>query len=127
MVGDNQMIETILAITGLIIGYIIAYKINSSKLKLLEEELKKYKFGIKSAYVKFGKTFEQFAPFTNRFTDEDKSNFKFLGQPIDGIIFNPEGIKFIDIKTGSSQLSNKQEHIKKLIQEGKVSFEEVRF
>jgi len=109
------------------IGIGFTYRYFSKKLTSLEEELKNYKFGIKSAYVKFGKTFEQYVPFTNNFTEEERNNFYFLGQPIDGIIFTDNEIQVIEIKTGNANLSPKQEKIKKLVQEGKVSFKEVRF
>lgn len=94
---------------------------------MLNEEISRYKFGIKSAYIKFGKTFEQYAPFTEKFTESERNNFYFLGQPIDGVIFDEDSIKIVEIKTGNSNLSPKQEKIKKLVQEGKVSFKEVRF
>ena len=96
-------------------------------MNLLKEEVKRYKFGIRSAYVKFGKTFEQFAPFTNKFKEGEKEKFMFLGCPIDGIIFGDEKITFIEIKTGNSMLSPKQSKIKNLIENKRVEFREVRF
>ena len=71
--------------------------------------------------------FEQFVPFTKRFSKEDKENFKFLGQPIDGIIFGKNEITFVEIKTGKSELTENQKRIQALIKEKKVSFREVRF
>ena len=114
-------------IASLILGIVLTYKYLSKKIEFQEQELKRYKFGIKSAYVKFGKTFEQYAPFTSKFTEEERSNFYFLGCPIDGIIFKEDEIQLVEIKTGNSLLSRKQENIKNLVQNGKVSFKEVRF
>jgi len=96
-------------------------------MKGLQLELKNSIFATKSAYVKFGKTFEQFAPFTKDFTQEEKNGLIFLGMPLDGIIFGEENIKFVEIKTGNAQLSSKQKKIKRMINEGKVEFMEVRY
>ena len=76
---------------------------------------------------KFGRMFEQFAPFTKRFSKEDRENFKFLGQPIDGIIFGKNEITFVEIKTGNSELTENQKQVRDLIQQKKINFWEVRF
>lgn len=52
----------------------------------------------------------------------DPNTFRFIGNPIDGIQFNDDGIIFVEIKTGKSRLSNGQKHIKKLIKEGNIYF-----
>lgn len=122
----TKMIYEIITTAGVLaLGY-LSYRLYE-KGKNLNTEIKKYKFGIKSAYVKFGKTFEQFAPFTKKFTDEERQRFIFLGCPIDGVIFNKNKITFVEIKTGDSALSPKQNKIKKLINQGKVEFKEVRY
>lgn len=119
------MIIQIITIGIIAISY-FAYKLYK-KSKHLESELKKTTFSLRSAYVKFGKTFEQFAPFTKNFTQEEKNGFTFLGMPIDGIIFGDDTIKFVEIKTGDSQLSAKQKKIRKMIENGQVEFMEVRY
>ncbi len=116
------IITTLIAIT---LGY-FAYRLYK-KSKDLESQLKQATFSLRSAYVKFGKTFEQFVPFTNDFTQEEKNRFVFLGMPIDGIIFGEDSIKFVEIKTGAAQLSGKQKKIKKMIEDGRVEFKEVRY
>ena len=118
------MIITI--IIGIGIGALIVWKYTKNDMDLLKEEIKRYKFGIKSAYCKFGKTFEHFAPFTKNFPG-DKEKSVFLGMPIDFICFDEDTIKFIEVKTGSSWLSPKQKFIKKQIEQGKVEFKEVRY
>lgn len=50
-----------------------------------------------------------------------------MGMPIDGICFDEDSIKFIEIKTGNSKLSQKQEKIKKMVENKKVEFKEVRY
>ena len=47
--------------------------------------------------------------------------------PIDGVIFGKDKIKFVEIKTGESQLSGKQKKIRKMIENGQVEFMEVRY
>lgn len=119
-----KMITIITTIIGIIIGGLIIYKYNSKQINLLNEEIKRYKYGVKSAYVKFGKTFEHFAPFTKQF---NKENAKFLGEPIDYICFDEDKIRFIEVKTGNSQLSHKQNKIKKMIENKQIEFKEVRY
>lgn len=118
-----MIISTITGIACLVAIY-IAYRLHK-KSTFLEQELKQANSKIKSAYVKFGKTFEHFAPFTNKFPS--KENAVFLGCPIDYICFDQDSIKFIDVKTGFAQLSPKQKFIKKQIEEGKVKFLELRY
>jgi len=93
----------------------------------LKQELENKDKYILNAYKKFGRMFEQFVPFTKRFSKEDKENFKFLGQPIDGIIFGKDKIIFVEIKTGKSELTENQKRVRDLIQQKKVNFWEVRF
>lgn len=76
---------------------------------------------------KYGRMFEQFAPFTKRFSKEDRENFKFLGRPIDGVIFGQNEITFVEIKTGNSELTESQKRVRDLIQQKKINFWEVRF
>lgn len=75
----------------------------------------------KSSEVRVGKIGENMAPFLNGWP-YDPNNFRFLGNPIDGVQFNEDELIFIEIKTGRSALSKKQKWIKQLIKEGKVGF-----
>lgn len=125
------MIILIISIIGTIfIGVSIYLFLKSKKSKKqiedFETELKKYKYYLKSAYVKFGKTFEHFAPFTKNFPGDKQTTF-FLGQPIDFICFDDKSIKFIEVKTGNSMLSPKQKKIKQLIENKQVEWHEVRY
>lgn len=122
----NKYVITTITTAGIIALAYLAYRLNK-KSKDLESQLKKITFSLRSAYVKFGKTFEQFAPFTKNFTQEEKNGFTFLGMPIDGVIFGEDKIKFVEIKTGESQLSGKQKRIKKMVENGQVEFMEVRY
>ncbi|MFW9872084.1 MAG: Holliday junction resolvase-like protein [Candidatus Thorarchaeota archaeon] len=117
------MIEIII---GIIIGSVIVWKYLNNKIESLNDEVKRYKFGIKSAYVKFGKSFENFVPFISNFPG-NRENTTFLGMPLDFISFDEDSIKFIEVKTGNSQLSPKQRKIKQMIENKQVEFKEVRY
>lgn len=79
----------------------------------------------KSSEVRLGKIGENLAPFIQDWPYEP-GNFRFLGNPVDGISINDDSIVFIEIKTGNSRLSSGQKKAKKLIKEGKVRFETFR-
>jgi len=83
-------------------------------------------FDYRSLYVKHGKHWEQFAPFLKDFPG-NKENFRFIGMPIDGIIFDDDEIKFVEIKTGNGKLSEKQQRVKNLVERKKVSWKELRY
>jgi predicted Holliday junction resolvase-like endonuclease len=110
----------------LVIG-VLAVKLtfDGRKLKKIIKDLKKDRDKTlsqkKSSEVRLGKIGENMAPF---FSDwpYDPNTFRFIGNPVDGIQFNEDGIIFVEIKTGKSRLSNGQKHIKKLIKEGNIYF-----
>jgi predicted Holliday junction resolvase-like endonuclease len=63
------------------------------------------------------------------FHSEFKYNVKDLVpvfRPIDYIVFAEDEVVFLEIKIGTSQLSEKQKKIRNLVQQGKVRFEEHR-
>ena len=86
----------------------------------------------RSRSVLRGKTTEHFAPITEEFLKEFvPSDAKFIGSPIDYIIFSGAGsitdgeekdieIVFMDIKTGKARLTKVQRAIKKAIEEKKI-------
>ncbi len=77
-----------------------------------------------SIAVSYGKIIEQIAPFMDDFPG-DFRNFRFIGTPIDGIIFDNDEIKFVEIKTRGSKMSEVQKRIKKLVEKKRVSWHEV--
>ncbi len=89
------------------------------------KRIKKIESELLSRSVVSGKVAEQLAPFLQEFRDNLR-NFRFIGSPIDGIIFGDDEITFVEVKTGNSNLTERQKRIKKLIQEKKVSWKEVR-
>lgn len=103
----------------------IAWRVHL-RIKNLQKELKTSQSKLTSAYVKFGKSFEHFVPFTKDF-EGDIEKTVFLGMPIDFICFDKDAVKFIEVKTGQAKLSPKQNFIRKQIEQGKVKFIEVRY
>ena len=74
----------------------------------------------------YGKISEQWFPLMDGFP-YDSHNFRFLGAPIDGIQFEEDKIVFCEFKANHSQLTTDQRHIKRLIQDRKVYWEEFHF
>jgi len=104
----------------------VLWAINKTRQYLaLKEELKKNISDRKSDEVRLGQIAEQIAPFLDKINYNPKS-MRFLGSPIDFVVFDTEKIVFIEVKTGNSRLTPKQRDIRKLIQDKKVEFEEVR-
>jgi predicted Holliday junction resolvase-like endonuclease len=75
----------------------------------------------KSSEVRLGKIGENLAPFTEGWP-WDANNFRFLGNPVDGVQFNDDEIIFVEIKTGKARLSRSQKDFRDLVKKGKVSF-----
>jgi len=89
------------------------------------KEIAKLKSEKKSISVIHGQNIEELIPFSKNFL-YDYRNFKFIGAPVDGIVFNDDKIVFVEIKTGSSRLNNKQEKIKNLVENKEVYWEEIK-
>ena len=95
---------------------------------LLEQEIdsrKKILSQKKSSEVRIGNIAERLAPFLDDF-EFDPETCIFLGQPIDYLSFGDDGVTFIEVKSGKSQLSPKQRHIRDLIKAKQVSWKEFR-
>ena len=99
----------------------------TEEIKKLKRELEEKNQIIRNLCKKSGRTFEQFTPFTRFFSKEERENFVFVGQPIDGIIFCKDKIILCEIKTLNSCRTPNQERVKELVEKGKVEFREVRY
>ncbi len=115
-----MILELIIFVLIVFIGFLIGIII---KLKRNFKELVHKK---KSSDVIHGSSWEQFVPFMKNFPYA-KEDFKFLGKPIDGIVFSDDEIVFLEFKTGQSGLSEGQRKIRQLVSEGKVRFEVMRY
>ena len=96
-----------------------------SRLGALQRALADLQFSKDSQSVKYGKMTEHFIPFTKDFPF-NAENFRFLGNPIDGIVFEEGRIIFAEFKAAGSQLSPKQRRIKELVEQKKVEWFEHR-
>lgn len=96
-----------------------------SRASKLEEALSQLRFQKSSQSVKYGKTMEQFLPFSAEFPFS-KQDFRFLGSPIDGIAFELDKIVFVEFKAADSQLSERQKQIKKLVNEKRIEWFELK-
>lgn len=83
------------------------------------------KFQKRSLSSRYGKSVENFMPFLQDYPYEP-ANFRFLGNPIDGISFEEDKIVFVEFKAANSTLSSKQQKIKELVLDKKVDFAEIR-
>ena len=105
---------------------LIAVIFLAKKVNILNSKISEIEFSYRSMHVKHGKNWEHFAPFMDKFPG-NKENFRFIGNPIDGVIFDSDGIKFVEVKTGTSSLSQKQKAIKNLIENKQVSWHELAY
>ena len=85
----------------------------------LRNQLNELQFLKSSQSVKYGKLTEQWIPFSSQFP-HDAAKFRFIGEPIDGIVFEDDAIVFTEFKTATSQLSSVQKKIKQLVEAGKI-------
>ena len=99
---------------------LLLYKFSSLQSRFADLEFKKG-----SQSVKYGKLTEQWIPFSEKFPFSSE-NFRFLGNPIDGLAFEQDKIVFCEFKTHKAGLSPKQKAIKELVQGKKVYWLEFR-
>lgn len=88
----------------------------------LAAELVKIKSQKKSSEVRTGLIAEQMAPFLEGFPYNPK-NAVFLGRPLDFVVFDEDGVHFVEVKSGKAQLSSKQRRIRDHLRDKKVTFE----
>lgn len=92
------------------------------ELNAKDKELKKVISQKKSSEVRTGLIAEQMAPFLEGFP-YNPQNACFMGKPLDFVVFEEDGVRFVEVKSGKSQLSSSQRKIRDLIKENKVTFE----
>lgn len=117
MWGEYKVGITSLLVLLLFIVSVIAY--------FLYKDNQTLRFTNRSTNVKFGKYTEQFMPILEEYP-YDKTKFRFIGSPIDGVQFEKDRIIFIEFKTNDSQLSERQKSIRQLVKGGKIEWDEIR-
>ncbi len=117
------MIEVLLLAVIVILSFLAVYLyLKSSQL---EKELEELAFQKRSQSVKYGKLTEQFVPFIDDFPF-DSTKFRFLGDPIDGVVFEENEIIFCEFKAANARLNERQRKIKELVKEKKVNWFEFK-
>ena len=117
------MFELILII--IIIALIIFLVLVLMHLFAVKEELASLMYMKRSQSVKYGQLTEQWIPFSSKFPFNSQ-NFRFIGKPIDGLAFEDDKVVFVEFKTNKSGLNENQKKVKKLIEEKKVEWFELR-
>ena len=113
------MLTLIIVILSLLVVVLLALYLN------LRQKYQALRHSKKSQSSRYGKMTEQFLPFLDDYP-YDPQNFRFLGTPIDGVQFEDDKVVLIEFKTAQSQLSSRQKNVRRLVEEGKVEFEEHR-
>src|SRR5688572_23939753 len=120
------MQNTIIALVGamllllLLLLLLVYYK---RRFDAMREELEEERSRQRSLSTVYGRISQQWFPLMDRHP-YDARGFRFLGAPIDGIQFEEDKIVFCEFKANRSGLTPEQRHIRKLVQAGKVYWEE---
>lgn len=91
----------------------------------LEQRLESLQLAKSSQSVRYGKLTEQWIPLAKEFP-YNAEDFRFIGSPIDGVVFDSDEVVLCEFKAAGSQLSEKQRRIKELVENGKVKWYEFR-
>ncbi|UCG95305.1 MAG: hypothetical protein JSV92_04670 [archaeon] len=86
----------------------------------------KEKYRKASISVRHGKFLEHYIPWIKKIFPHRPERFRFIGNPIDGILFDDDKIIFMEFKTGKSYLNEAQRKIKSLVEAKKVEWKEIK-
>jgi predicted Holliday junction resolvase-like endonuclease len=133
--GNQAMELTVIIVVLVVVAvvvFIAGYFIGKNNERNNEAESRQ-DFQTRSRSVMKGKISEQLAPFLPDFpVDLKASEAKFIGQPIDFLIFkgmddqNIAEVVFVEIKSGNSQLNPIQRKVRDAINEKRVRWHEYR-
>lgn len=115
------MMDLIFWLGFLLVFIVLIYLIRRYRLLYLKEKQRKA-----SISVKHGKLLEHFIPWIKKIFPYNPERFRFIGNPIDGILFDEDKIVFMEFKTGKSRLNDSQKKIKYLVKNKKVEWKEIR-
>jgi hypothetical protein len=94
---------------GIIIGAIVGVALS-------------YQTAITPLHQRIGKlTSQQYHTFMKQYP-YNPNNFRYLGDPIDGIQFEEDKILLVSFKTGNTLRTPEQEHIKNIVENGNVNW-----
>lgn len=119
-----------LLIFGIFIGYFIGKILRDKHWK--EQILEERKDAIAKSRATLGGLFsEQLAPYLPDFP-YNPSEVRFIGKPIDFLVFkgadskNIDEVIFVEVKSGKAKINNHEKNLKNAIEKGKVRWEEYR-
>lgn len=92
---------------------------------MLKKDYDELLFSKRSQSVKYGQLTEQWIPFSKSYP-YDPQNFRFIGNPIDGVSFEDDRIVFVEFKANTSQLNGSQKKVKQLVEEKKIEWLKLR-
>ncbi|MBU0636118.1 endonuclease [Candidatus Micrarchaeota archaeon] len=125
MIGGDLM-DFLLVLLALLIALLVLFVFwFYAKSHSLQQQLEEVLFRKDSQSVKYGKLTEQWIPFSDRFPHSPE-RFRFLGNPIDGIVFEDNKIVFCEFKTATAFLNEKQKRIRELVLQKKVEWLEFK-
>jgi predicted Holliday junction resolvase-like endonuclease len=125
-----EVLLIFIGIVTFIVGIILGRIIKDIEWRIKLPKLKKDSLNRSRAVLK-GQISEQLAPFLPEFPYKP-SECKFLGKPIDFIVFKGldnqeiEEIVFVEVKTGKSKLNKTEKGLKDAINNKDVKWEEYR-
>jgi len=119
------------SLLGVILSYLILLPLFRIRLegwkREVEESLRREALERSRATLK-GRIGEQMAPLLPQFKYEP-ADARFIGSPVDYVIFEghsrgePEGVVFLEVKTGRSTLTPLERKLKEVVEGGRVRWE----
>jgi predicted Holliday junction resolvase-like endonuclease len=128
------IIVAIIFLVGIIIAYYIGYKFGAfRKNKFWEEQIPGHRKDaiLRSRSVLGGHFSEQLAPYLPDF-EYLPTECRFIGKPIDFIVFKGMDDKkideliFVEVKSGNAKLTSQEKNLKEAIEKKKVKWVEYR-
>lgn len=113
----------LLLIVVLVLG--VLFLLSVRQIFSLRGDIASLKSKRQSQSTKYGQITEQFMPWSSNYP-YDPSKFRFIGSPIDGIQFEEDKVVLMEFKAATSKMTSLQRQIKSLVEEGRVTFEEIR-
>jgi len=134
MVDFLTIILAVIFLIGIIVAYFVGFKLGAFKRdKYWQDEIPEHRKDavMRSRSVLSGQFSEQLAPYLPDFAYAP-TECKFLGKPIDFIVFkgldekNVQEVVFVEVKSGKSKLSSQEKTLKETIEKKRVRWEEYR-
>ena len=120
------MQNAIYSLTTAVILFLLAAMYYKRKSDRLLDQLEDLQSRSRSLSTVYGQINEQWFPLMDGYP-YDSQNFRFIGNPVDGVQFDDDRIVFCEFKTNQSGLSPLQKQIKQLVQSKRVYWEEFNF